>query len=109
MAKMKAPVKKNQTIDIEIEDLTHEGNGDEKIDGYPVFTPFVLSGEKAEIKIVKINKKFFFGNLIQLHDQSQHRVEQPCNLFYKCGGCQIQHMSYDKQLEIKQNQVKNVM
>src|SRR5699024_4278563 len=41
--------------------------------------------------------------------QSQHRVEPPCNVFYKCGGCQIQHMSYDMQLEMKQNQVKNVM
>ena len=109
MAKMKAPVKKNQTIDLEIEDLTHEGNGVGKVDGYPVFTPFVLPGEKAAIKIVKVNKKFAFGKLIQLHEQSQHRVEPPCNVFYKCGGCQIQHMSYDMQLEMKQNQVKNVM
>src|SRR5690625_2951511 len=109
MAKMKAPVKKNQTIDLEIEDLTHEGNGVGKIDGYPVFTPFVLPGEKAAIKIVKVNKKFAFGKLIQLHEQSQYRVEPPCNVFYKCGGCQIQHMSYDMQLEMKQNQVKNVM
>ena len=109
MAKMKAPVKKNQTIDLEIEDLTHEGNGVGKIDGYPVFTPFVLPGEKAAIKIVKVNKKFAFGKLIQLREQSQYRVEPPCNVFYKCGGCQIQHMSYDMQLEMKQNQVKNVM
>src|SRR5699024_7243339 len=55
------------------------------------------------------NKKFAFGKLIQLREQSQYRVEQPCNVFYKCGGCQIQHMSYDMQLEMKQNQVKNVM
>ena len=109
MAKMKAPVKKNQTIDLEIEDLTHEGNGVGKVDGYPVFTPFVLPGEKAAIKIVKVNKKFAFGKLIQLREQSQYRVEPPCNVFYKCGGCQIQHMSYDMQLEMKQNQVKNVM
>ena len=99
MAKMKAPVKKNQTIDLEIEDLTHEGNGVGKVDGYPVFTPFVQPGEKAAIKIVKVNKKFAFGKLIQLHEQSQHRVEPPCNVFYKCGGCQIQHMSYDMQLK----------
>src|SRR5699024_9294189 len=109
MAKIKAPVKKNQTIDVEIEDLTHEGNGVGKVDGYPVFTPFVLPGEKAAIKIVKVNKKFAFGKLIQLHEQSQYRVEPPCNVFYKCGGCQIQHMSYDMQLEMKQNQQHNGM
>src|SRR5699024_10683888 len=109
MAKHKTPVRKNETITIEIEDLTHEGNGVGKIDGYPLFIPNVLPGEKAEIKVVKANKRFGYGRLEKLITESEERVSPPCNIFYKCGGCQLQHMSYDMQLQMKQNQVKNVM
>ncbi|MGM8364005.1 23S rRNA (uracil(1939)-C(5))-methyltransferase RlmD [Virgibacillus sp. W0181] len=109
MAKRTAPVKKNETITLQFEDLTHEGNGVGKIDGYPIFVPYALPGEKAEVKVVKVNKNFGFGKLLEIKQASPERVEPPCDVFYKCGGCQIQHMSYNMQLEMKQNQVKNVM
>ncbi|MFC2949518.1 23S rRNA (uracil(1939)-C(5))-methyltransferase RlmD [Virgibacillus sediminis] len=109
MAKQKAPVKKNEKLTLTFEDLTHEGNGVAKVDGYPLFVPYGLPGEEAEVKVVKANKNFGFGKLIEVKQSSDQRVEPPCNVFYKCGGCQLQHMSYDLQLEMKQNQVKNVM
>src|SRR5699024_10170665 len=109
MAKPKAPVQKNQTIILQLEDLTHEGNGVEKIDGYPIFVPLGLPGERADVRVVKVNKRFAFGKLMQVHEKSEHRVDPPCNVFYKCGGCQLQHMTYEMQLEMKRNQVKNVM
>ena len=109
MAKGKAPVKKNETITLHFEDLTHEGNGVGKVDGYPLFVPFGLPGEEAIVKVVKVKKNFGFGKLIEVTKSSPDRVEPPCDVFYKCGGCQIQHMSYDMQLDMKQNQVKNVL
>src|SRR5690625_3454654 len=109
MSKQQAPVKKNETVQLTIEDLTHEGNGVGKVDGYPIFIPLGLPGEKADVKVIKVNKRFAYGKLLHTHKASPERVTAPCNVYYKCGGCQLQHMSYDMQLEMKQNQVKNVM
>ncbi|CDQ41730.1 23S rRNA (uracil-C(5))-methyltransferase RlmCD [Virgibacillus salexigens] len=109
MAKQAAPVKKNQTITLTFEDLTHEGNGVGKVNGYPLFVPHGLPGEEAVVKVVKVNKNFGFGKLLEVNQASDDRVEPPCDVYYKCGGCQLQHMSYDMQLEMKRNQVKNVM
>ncbi|MDY0395647.1 23S rRNA (uracil(1939)-C(5))-methyltransferase RlmD [Virgibacillus halophilus] len=109
MVKQSAPVKKNDIVSLHIEDLTHEGNGVGKIEGYPIFIPYVLPGEKASVKVVKVNKNFGFGKLLEVQKTSPDRVEPPCDVFYKCGGCQIQHMSYRMQLEMKHNQVRNVM
>ncbi|MFG6121424.1 23S rRNA (uracil(1939)-C(5))-methyltransferase RlmD [Thalassobacillus sp. B23F22_16] len=109
MAKPKPPVQKNQRVELTFEDLTHEGDGVGKIDGYPLFVPYGLPGEKATVKVIKVKKNFGFGKLLDLHEKSPERVEPPCNVFFQCGGCQIQHMSYDMQLEMKQKQVKDAM
>ncbi|MEC5424329.1 23S rRNA (uracil(1939)-C(5))-methyltransferase RlmD [Virgibacillus sp. C22-A2] len=109
MSKQAAPVKKNETITLTFEDLTHEGNGVGKIGGYPLFVPYALPGEEATVKVVKVNKNFGFGKLLEVKQSSKDRVEPPCNVYYQCGGCQLQHMSYDLQLQMKHNQVKSVM
>ncbi|SFB15438.1 23S rRNA (uracil1939-C5)-methyltransferase [Lentibacillus halodurans] len=109
MAKQSAPVKKNQTVTLQFEDLTHEGSGVGKINGYPLFVPYALPGEVGEVKVIKVKKNFGFGKLLKVTESSPERVEPPCDVFYTCGGCQLQHMSYDMQLEMKQNQVKNAM
>ncbi|WP_173917412.1 23S rRNA (uracil(1939)-C(5))-methyltransferase RlmD [Halobacillus sp. Marseille-Q1614] len=109
MAKTKPPVQKNQTIELKFEDLTHEGNGVGKVDGYPLFVPYGLPGERAEVKVVKVKKNFGFGKLMDVIEASGERVEPPCDVYYQCGGCQLQHMSYEMQLEMKQDQVKNAL
>lgn len=109
MAKQKAPVQKNETITLQFEDLTHQGNGVGKIEGYPLFVPFALPGEEASVKVVKVNKNFAYGKLVTIHKKSPHREEPPCHVYTQCGGCQLQHMSYDMQLDMKRNQVKNAM
>lgn len=53
MAKRKAPVKKNEFVTLTFEDLTHEGNGVGKINGYPLFVPYGLPGEEAVVKVSK--------------------------------------------------------
>ncbi|SDR11119.1 23S rRNA (uracil(1939)-C(5))-methyltransferase RlmD [Virgibacillus salinus] len=107
MAKHTAPVEKNETITLNFEDLTHEGNGVGKINGYPLFVPQALPGEEGKVKVVKANKNFGFGKLLELTKESPDRIEPVCHVH--CNGCGLQHMSYSLQLEMKQNQVKNAM
>ncbi|KQL51457.1 RNA methyltransferase [Heyndrickxia shackletonii] len=103
------PVQKNEYIDVKFEDLTHEGNGVAKVDGYPLFVPNCLPGEKAKIKVVKVNKGYGFGRLIDLYEKSPDRVEPDCPIYKECGGCQLQHLSYPGQLKAKHKQVKEVL
>lgn len=107
--KQKPPVKKNDTLTLTFTDLTHEGNGVGKIGHYPLFVPYALPGEEATVKVVKVNKNFGYGKLLSIKKASPERREPPCNVFYQCGGCQLQHMSYDMQLEMKRKQVTNVL
>lgn len=109
MSTKQTPVNKNQTIELTFEDITHDGNGVGKINGYPIFVTNVLPGEKAKVKVIKVKKNFAVGRRLELIEASPDRVELPCNVFYKCGGCQLQHMSYDMQLKMKQNQVKSAL
>lgn len=107
MSKRKAPVKKNEELTLTFDDLTREGNGVGKVNGYPLFVPYVLPGEKAVIKVVRVNRNFGYGKLLEVKQSSPDRVEPPCDVYYRCGGCQLQHMSYDMQLNMKRDQVKN--
>lgn len=105
--KRRPPVKKNEEIKVTCEDLTHEGNGVAKVNHYPLFIPYLLPGETALIKVVRVNKNFGYGKLLSLETKSDARVEPPCNVFYRCGGCQLQHMDVQAQLDMKRNNVKN--
>lgn len=109
MKKQAPPVQKNETLTVTIEDLTHEGAGVAKVNGYALFIPQALPGETVDIKVVKTKAGYGYGRLLQVQTKSEHRVEPPCPIFYKCGGCQIQHMDYSAQLAYKQKQVKDVM
>ncbi|WP_062106123.1 23S rRNA (uracil(1939)-C(5))-methyltransferase RlmD [Bacillus niameyensis] len=109
MGKMQLPVQKNQIIDCTFEDLTHDGNGVAKIDGYPLFIPNGLPGEKAKVKVTKLNKGYGFGKIIELYEESQYRVLPECPIYEECGGCQLQHLSYEGQLRAKEKQVRDVI
>lgn len=109
MAKLEVPVQKNQKLEVLFEDLTHEGLGVAKVEGYPLFVENALPGEHAEIKVVKLKKGYGFAKLIRTIKGSQSRIDPPCPLFTQCGGCQIQHMTYESQLQFKQKQVQEVL
>jgi 23S rRNA (uracil1939-C5)-methyltransferase len=103
------PVQKNDYIDVVFEDLTHDGAGVAKVDGYPLFVPNGLPGEKAKIKVIKANKGYGFGKLIELYEKSPYRVDIPSDEAHKFGGCQLEHISYEGQLKYKENQVRQVL
>lgn len=109
MAKIQAPVMKNEYYEVTFEDLTHEGAGVAKVEGFPIFVENALPDEKAKIKVIKVNKGFAFGRLIELHEQSKNRIDAPCPIYSQCGGCQLQHLSYEGQLDFKRKQVEQVL
>lgn len=105
---MMSVVHKNQLLEGEVVDLTHEGHGVVKIDAYPIFIPQALIGEHINYKIIKVKKNFAIGKLMEIKKASETRVLPPCDYYNKCGGCQLQHLSYEAQLEMKRNQVVNL-
>ncbi len=103
------PVQKNDYIEVVFEDLTHDGAGVAKVDGYPLFVKNALPGEKAKIKVIKVNKGYGFGRLEEILEESPYRVDTPCPIYKECGGCQLQHLSYEGQLLAKEKQVRDVL
>lgn len=88
---------------------TYDGSGVVKIDNYPIFVKGLLQGEEADIMILKMKKTYAFGKIVKIHKVSEDRVDAPCPLFGKCGGCHIQHMCYSAQKDFKAQQVQNLM
>jgi len=103
------PVNKNDYIDVVFEDLTHDGAGVAKVDGYPLFVPNGLPGEKAKVKVIKTGKGYGIGRLIELYEKSPYRVDIASSEKNKYGGCQLEHISYEGQLQYKENQVRQVL
>lgn len=103
------PVNKNDRISVYVEDLTHDGAGVAKVEGYPLFVPGALPGEEIVIHVLKTLKSYGFAKLIEIKKASPFRVTAPCPVFDTCGGCQIQHMSYEGQMTFKQKLVRDAM
>lgn len=106
---MTAPVMKNDRLTVTIEDLTHDGNGVAKVDGYPLFIAGALPQELVQVHVLKVLKNYGFAKVLEILEPSADRVTAPCNYFVQCGGCQLQHLSYEGQLKWKQRMVENVM
>ncbi|QMS84743.1 23S rRNA (uracil(1939)-C(5))-methyltransferase RlmD [Candidatus Xianfuyuplasma coldseepsis] len=102
-------VEKNEYYAVEFVDMTHDGMGVCKVDGFPIFVPNALKGEKADIKVVKVNQSFGFGRLIEITHKSPFRKEPICDHFSECGGCNLMHMNYQMQLDFKKHRVKETL
>ena len=102
---MKLPVEKNQTYTMSITDIGTNGEGIGRIDGYTVFVEGALPEEVIKVLIVKTKKHFSYGKLLEILEPSPHRVTPACPVAAKCGGCQLQHLSYEGQLSFKTKKV----
>ncbi len=98
---------KNQLLDVTFEDLTHEGLAVAKPEGMPIFVAGGLPGESGQIKVTKMQKTHGFGRLVKLTKVSSDRAEPPCPVYMQCGGCQLQHLSYEAQLGVKRKLVSD--
>ena len=103
------PVQKNDRLLVHVEDLTHDGAGVAKVDGYPLFIQGVLPGEDVRVHVLKTLKSYGFAKLLEIELPSPDRVDAPCPVFDTCGGCQIQHLSYEGQKRFKQKMVRDAI
>ena len=102
-------IEKNQDYEVDILDMGFEGEGIAKIDGYTTFIKGAITGEKAKIKMTKVNKDYGFARLMEVIKPSDNRVQPICSVFGRCGGCNLQHMTYESQLEHKENMVRTTL
>lgn len=98
---------KNDIVTVTIEDVGMEGEGIGKIDGFPLFIKDAVVGDTVEAKIIKSKKNYAYARVEKVVTPSPFRVEPPCRSHRQCGGCQIQALSYDRQLAFKQDKVRN--
>lgn len=91
----------------EVLSLGSEGEGVINCDGVTAFVPQCLPGEKVSFKALKVSGGVAYGKLTEVHTLSKDRVAPACAVFGKCGGCQLQHMSYGLQLDFKRRSVEN--
>ena len=99
--------KKNDIFQVKIEDMSDTGEGIGKVDGFTWFIKDAVIGDVVEVKVMKTKKSYGFARLMQVTEPSPHRVNPQCPVARKCGGCQLQAMSYEEQLRFKENKVLN--
>ncbi|MDE6567080.1 MAG: 23S rRNA (uracil(1939)-C(5))-methyltransferase RlmD [Lachnospiraceae bacterium] len=103
------PWKKNDELILEIVDMGSEGEGIGRADGYALFVKGALPGEVIRARIMKIRKNFGYARMVEIIQASPDRVEPVCPVARQCGGCQLQHCSYERQLQWKQEKIMNCL
>ncbi|EOS34569.1 23S rRNA (uracil-5-)-methyltransferase RumA [Lachnospiraceae bacterium M18-1] len=98
-------MQKNESVTVTIQDMGVNGEGIGRVNGYTLFIKDAVIGDVVEARVTKAKKNYGYARLMNIITPSKHRVEPVCRFARKCGGCQIQEMSYEKQLEFKQNKV----
>ena len=102
-----AQYSKNDIVTVRIEDIGTEGEGIGKLEGFTLFVKDAVMGDVVEARLVKVKKNYAYARLEKVLTPSPLRVEPVCPYHKQCGGCQIQAMSYEAQLQFKENKVKN--
>ncbi|MGN9170903.1 23S rRNA (uracil(1939)-C(5))-methyltransferase RlmD [Paenibacillus polymyxa] len=103
------PVQKNDEAVIDIIGMNHDGEGVGRVEGFTLFVPGALPGEKVRVKVLKTKKQYGYAKLLDIAQSSPDRIAAPCAIYDQCGGCQIQHMSYEAQLSWKRQHVVDVL
>ena len=102
-----AQYSKNDIVTVKIEDIGTEGEGIGKLEGFTLFVKDAVMGDVVEARLVKVKKNYAYARLEKVLTSSPLRVKPVCPYDKQCGGCQIQAMSYEAQLQFKENKVKN--
>lgn len=100
-------MQKNDIIELTIEDMSAEGAGIGKYNNMVFFVKDAIIGDTITAKIIKLKKTYGYARLVEIKEASSDRVEPRCIYARSCGGCQIQQMSYSRQLAFKQKKVQN--
>lgn len=100
-------LQKNDCVPLLIEDIGADGEGIGRYQGFTLFVKDAVVGDELTVKVLKTKKTYGYAKIESIVTPSPFRVSPRCELASRCGGCQIQQLSYEKQLEYKQNKVKN--
>ena len=102
-------IEKNKEYIVDIIDNGFQGEGIAKIDGFTIFIPNAIKGEKIRILIVKVLASHAFGKIIEIIKKSEYREDSDCKTYKRCGGCSLRHVKYSETLKIKQNAVQSLV
>ena len=102
-------MQKNGVYTGKVISLGTEGEGIINLEGTTIFVPFCLVGEEVSFKALKVKGNIAYGKLESILTPSPDRVEAPCPVFKKCGGCSLQHMSYGAQVDFKRQTVERAL
>jgi 23S rRNA (uracil1939-C5)-methyltransferase len=101
----KPPVQRGEMVSIDIHGLGHSGEGVGRLENYTIFVPGALPGETVSAKIQEVKKNYSKAKLVRIMAASPDRVGAPCANYEACGGCQLQHLRYESQLDKKRETV----
>lgn len=101
--------KQGDLVELEINDLSNDGNGVGRIDNQVVFIPDTVNGDRLLARLVRVKRKFSQGKVEEIITSSPHRIRPRCIVADKCGGCQWQHIDYQFQLKAKKNLVEQTL
>ncbi len=101
------PVKEGEKYLIEIEDIGENGEGIGRVDGFTIFIEGGVPKDRVFVKISKAKKNYGIGHIVDYVEASPYRINPPCPVAEECGGCQIQHIDYKSQLNMKKKKVEN--
>ena len=100
-------MEKNQEFTVTIEDMSEDGAGIGKLDGYIWFIKDTVIGDRVRARAMKMKKSYGFARLMEVIEPSPVRAEPRCPAARPCGGCQLQFMKYEEQLVFKERKIKN--
>ena len=98
-------MKKGDIVRLRIEDISHEGQGIGKADGFAVFVKNTVLGDVVDAELTKVKKNYAFGKVVEMVEESDLRQEPICQYAGQCGGCAFQKMTYEGQLQLKRKQI----
>ena len=100
---------KNDILHVYCVDMTVDGYGVAKVDGLVIFVKGLIIDEEAMVKIIAHKKNLAYAIIDRLIKESRHRVMSSCKIAHKCGGCDLRHISYEFQLELKKKWLKTTL
>lgn len=103
------PIHKNEIVPLTITGVTTEGLGVGRYEGIAVFVPSAAPGDELEVHIVKVLKNHAFGKISKIIKPAETRIEPDCPVFAQCGGCCYRHISYEEELRLKEERVRDAL
>ena len=104
-----AQVRIHEAYTVAIRDLGVHGEGIGSVDGFTVFVHGALPGETVTAEITLLKKSYALGKLLSIEQESPFRMVPECPVYENCGGCQLSHLTYEGQLDMKYCRVKDVI